>query len=213
MLELPHFTKYLDDYGVSMRREAADLIRGGVSHDLTFLLKERAIELAPQQWHAMTVSKKEDIFLTVLERLQRRAETRHQMFDEEEDVSYRHIPNKAWERLNDATQAKTPVSRGMRAFSEEGRIMRALFFVQFSVYLIRAINKAVPRCAECLKQETEDKKLLMCPKCKAVGRAVRYCSRECQVQNWKAGNHNATYGKCLSELNEPRAAPRASSQP
>ncbi|GAA5945384.1 hypothetical protein JCM10213_007597 [Rhodosporidiobolus nylandii] len=64
----------------------------------------------------------------------------------------------------------------------------------------------VQRCTTCLAPETE-KKLTCCAKCKAIGRLVWYCGRDCQVKDYKGDKgkqpHKKQCGKPLAETAAP----------
>ncbi|GAA5944096.1 hypothetical protein JCM10213_008999 [Rhodosporidiobolus nylandii] len=127
-----------------------------------------------------------------------------------EGISYRHVPSPdgSWERLNLVADG-VPASRGLRAFCEEGRIMRALYLAQFSFTLLHdipqndqhkiVINSAsgTKHCASCLVPETK-KVLTCCSRCKPVGRFAWYCGPVCFKAAWSA--HKKTCGKPLAEL-------------
>ncbi|KAF8889369.1 hypothetical protein BD779DRAFT_341569 [Infundibulicybe gibba] len=52
----------------------------------------------------------------------------------------------------------------------------------------------------------EGRQLRACSACKAVGRGIRYCSSECQKQDWKHGRpvpHKSICGKKDTDLDEP----------
>ncbi|KAI5822907.1 hypothetical protein K523DRAFT_358034 [Schizophyllum commune Tattone D] len=62
--------------------------------------------------------------------------------------------------------------------------------------------EACRRTAEAI-QESGGAPLRRCPKCRKAGRTVEYCSRECQVKDWKTGepvSHKEICGKALTNL-------------
>jgi len=68
-------------------------------------------------------------------------------------------------------------------------------------------EKLSDRCWKCEKHAAQSlprQDLKMCGACAAIGRTIRYCSRECQVDDWKKGStshcaHKLICGKPLSD--------------
>ncbi|GAA6030569.1 hypothetical protein JCM8097_006213 [Rhodosporidiobolus ruineniae] len=168
-LEPEHvYVKYLSEFGTSIRRQHLDMIRGAMDHDfVAFFDNEDLRVFLLNRWHDATVRQREDWTLQVYEFLHHRAETakfqyrRHDCpeltvdwaedpfnfqllimalrFDPKQEPHYRSVPNKDWSRLNDCSNAATPPSRGRRAFTDEGKLTRVLFMIQFTISLCKAI--------------------------------------------------------------------------
>ncbi|KAE9405730.1 hypothetical protein BT96DRAFT_988236 [Gymnopus androsaceus JB14] len=58
-------------------------------------------------------------------------------------------------------------------------------------------KEMILHCQVCLKPEDKTKtgKMTVCSRCRAIGREIRYCGRECQVADWKS--HKKECGKPL----------------
>lgn len=160
------FAKYASAYAISVQRDAANIARNLILHGL--FIKHPIFSMMMAKWHDMSVEEREDLCLQVWEQSQRRAETADfdyrrcecpeltlewaedpynfdalisaMVFDESAGVSYRHVPNKDFDRLNGTDSKSTvPLSAGQRSFCEEGKVMRALYLAQFASQVIRAI--------------------------------------------------------------------------
>jgi hypothetical protein len=157
------FHKYSGEYAIAARQNAIGAIRSIIVNQFGLFQKAGAVALFCKAWHEFTVAEREEKVLQVWRVEQERAENAHLvylrveapeatlswakdawnldalltaiMFEADEGVDYRHIPNKAWERLNDATSSATPPSRGLRGFSEESRADRSLYFATFVLRL------------------------------------------------------------------------------
>jgi hypothetical protein len=64
-------------------------------------------------------------------------------------------------------------------------------------------SRGVPNCAFCNQPAQAGMKLFKCSACKSV----RYCSKECQAQHWKAGGHKQEC-KRLAAIASPDPADR-----
>ncbi|GAA5887039.1 hypothetical protein JCM6882_009428 [Rhodosporidiobolus microsporus] len=273
------YHKYTSDFGASIRRDASDLTRNLVFQCLQAY--EPILPVIMTRWHEISVLEREDLCLQVWEQTQRRAETADfdyrrvecpeftlswaedpfnfdvllsaLTFSEESGLSYRHVPNEAFDRLNGTgkTSSTLPFSPGVRAFCEESKIMRSLYLTQFSCQLIRAIvgipepapeerqmfgSSTAPsaedkelleasqnlasgfktvmhyggnrkHCNNCFKADSPTVKLTCCAKCKEINKFVWYCSRTCQVADWKK-RHKQECGKKASEMLSSEETPR-----
>ncbi|GAA5858219.1 hypothetical protein JCM8547_005695 [Rhodosporidiobolus lusitaniae] len=187
--------------------------------------------LATEAWEAGSIKEREDTLLVALEqnhlgsRVMRLdlpeltlswaanpANLHHmlmeQLFDpKDRTLTHRHIPHPGWDRLNDASLATTPVSRAMRAFTEEAKLVRAFSMALTTLTLMEVIiDKLADRtdtkyaqarlpfqkrglsikkdpgggfrkCFACGRWEQPDQKLLFCESCRKVDRYVAYWSR------------------------------------
>lgn len=169
----PQYAKYCSKYGTSIRTDAVELIRGLVLGDIRSFMDEKWFPTLISKWHDFSVREREDHCLKIWEIMQHRSETAQfqyrrvecpeltrdwaedpfnfqvlitsLVFKEDDGISWRHVPHKAWERLNDGTTSSSlPLSAGVRAFCAEGRIMRTLFLAQFTSMLLQSIVRPFP---------------------------------------------------------------------
>ncbi|GJE88215.1 zinc finger MYND domain-containing protein [Phanerochaete sordida] len=101
----------------------------------------------------------------------------------------------------------TTASTGAVAKSEERALMRSH----------NAQRKDMPNvCARRAVAETRlpaGAKLQACSRCRALGRRVFYCSKECQTQDWTAGTPRPHRRVCGTPLREDAPAPAAPADP
>jgi hypothetical protein len=161
------YLKYQSPFGVSFRTESLEMARGLASIELPRWMKESTFPDLMVKWHDLSVEEREDYFLLVCERQQRRAETADFLYrraecpelvisfaedpsnfqwlmqqlvlDPNAEQQYRIPPSEDWDRLNDATRSSLPPSGPLRAFTEDGKSGRMLFLNQFVIQLLEAL--------------------------------------------------------------------------
>ncbi|KAK0188438.1 hypothetical protein F5146DRAFT_1122637 [Armillaria mellea] len=118
-----------------------------------------------------------------------------------------HLPNAQFEKMTEID----PNDHGLRRLVDMHRLQRSYFITMTLWSTFNALNgvreqvrtvkvKEIRRtqekaqvtiCWNCKRDEEslgkQGRELKACGKCKAIGRITRYCSRDCQVADWKCG--------------------------
>ncbi|GAA6030497.1 hypothetical protein JCM8097_006175 [Rhodosporidiobolus ruineniae] len=163
-----HYAFYTTDFSANIRTANIEVLGELVCGDLPRIVvdEEYNNHFFPA-WQGASVRTREDWCLTVWERQHRFSEQSKLFFGQVEcpeltlewasdpynfhillsallfdpaKETYRHVPHPQWDRLNNwSTTLATPPSRGVRAFTEEGKIMRAVFLAHFAADLVRVV--------------------------------------------------------------------------
>ncbi|KAG7444019.1 uncharacterized protein BT62DRAFT_921639 [Guyanagaster necrorhizus] len=110
-----------------------------------------------------------------------------------------YLPNAQFKKMMETD----PNDYGLRRLVEMNRLERAYFITMTlwstfnasvrSIVEIRCTQEKaqIVVCYNCKRDEEslrkQGRELLVCEKCKPIGRIIPYCSRDCQIADWKSG--------------------------
>jgi hypothetical protein len=162
-----NFLPYLTPDLVYIREELRLCVQQTAARTLPNLMEFEELPELMRRWHRSSVREREELCLLVFERLQRRAEMIGFLFrrvecpeltldfardpfklemlfaaiilERDSGVPYRLPPSPVWERMHDVNASGLPASRAVRAFTEEGRLSRALFLSKFAIGMLKAL--------------------------------------------------------------------------